>query len=124
MQYIKEIHHPQPCILQSKMANVTMSQWQLFHQFNQFTFKLELITTRDSSGATPLHLAAQEGHLEATEMLVEYGAKKCLHMTSGRDYQTPADLAKSMKHHNVARFLQNVGKGEVSSGIWSIICQV
>ena len=74
-----------------------------------------MLMCRDASGATPLHMAALHGNLAACEVLIEYGAKRCLKMTSGRDNQTPEIMAKTKKHQNVTFLLQNVGKCKLLS---------
>ncbi|KAK3275854.1 hypothetical protein CYMTET_16033, partial [Cymbomonas tetramitiformis] len=51
---------------------VLVSDGRDFSQVTQ-----ELVNKKDSAGWTPLHLAAQQGHVSAAQTLLEYGAKVC-----------------------------------------------
>ena len=56
----------------------------------------------DGFGATPLHRAAQRGHLDIVCFLVESGASR--HSTD-KDGKTALDLASDSGHAEVVRFL-------------------
>ncbi|USE36557.1 ankyrin repeat domain-containing protein [Endozoicomonas sp. SCSIO W0465] len=61
-----------------------------------------------ADGATPLHLAAQHGHLECLQLLVIMGAD-----VNARDYyglDTPLDLASMKNHTDCVRALRQVLK--------------
>ncbi|XP_053199087.1 ankyrin repeat domain-containing protein 53 [Scomber japonicus] len=60
------------------------------------------ITT--DAGQTPLHLAASEGLLDSTEILVQAGADVLAQDCVGH---TPLDLARIWCHRKVARYLKN-----------------
>lgn len=58
------------------------------------------VVSKTDSGTTPLHLAASEGHLDCTEILVQAGADV---MAQDRTGHTPLDLARIGCHRKVAR---------------------
>ncbi len=58
------------------------------------------ITSTTDSGATPLHLAASEGLLDCTEILVQAGADVLAQDSTGH---TPLDLARIWCRREVAR---------------------
>ena len=51
------------------------------------------INSRDSQGATPLHLASMKGHLRIVQTLLEYGAK--INPRKLQSYSTPLHLASA-----------------------------
>lgn len=59
-----------------------------------------VITRTTDSGTTPLHLAASEGLLECTEILVQAGADVLAQDSMGH---TPLDLARIWCRRKVAR---------------------
>lgn len=61
---------------------------------------LIIITSTTDSGQTPLHLAASEGLLACTEILVQAGADVLAQDGMGN---TPLDLARIWCHRKVAR---------------------
>lgn len=67
--------------------------------FNR-SFVVILVTSKTSSGTSPLHLAASEGLLECTEILVQAGADVLAKDNMGH---TPLVLARIWCHRKVAR---------------------
>ena len=59
-----------------------------------------------TNGATPLFMAAQEGHMEAVRFLIESGANKDQGMTDG---STPLVVAAQEGRLEVVRFLVESG---------------
>ena len=59
-----------------------------------------------NSGATPLYIAAQNGHLDVVRHLVEVGADKDQALNSGA---TPLYIAAQNGHLDVVRHLVEVG---------------
>ncbi|XP_028406814.1 ankyrin repeat domain-containing protein 7-like [Dendronephthya gigantea] len=58
------------------------------------------------SGVTPLHMAAAEGHLDAIELLVQYGANINI---QGAEGFSPLEFALRGGHFDCASFLIKVG---------------
>jgi ankyrin repeat protein len=56
------------------------------------------------NGYTPLHDAVWHGHFEATEILIQAGARTDL---AGLDGNTPLDLAEKYDYKTIVRFLNN-----------------
>lgn len=69
---------------------------QCFRSFFFFT----VVTSKTDSGTTPLHLAASEGLLDCTEILVQAGADVLARDSMGH---TPLVLARIWCHGKVAR---------------------
>lgn len=59
-----------------------------------------------SDGSTALHLAADNGNLDAMQWLVRHGAD--IHKKNGKG-QTPEELAKLARHKPIANYLQLKG---------------
>ena len=66
--------------------------------------------------ATPLHLAAEKGHLKVVQLLVESGAKCDLTTKDGR---TALDVAVDYGHVEIVRFLSELGEG-AEKPCWSL----
>ena len=62
------------------------------------------VNARDGAGATPLHMAAAYGHIDAVKALA---AKQADASVKDGDGHTPADLATANKHQDVADFLNH-----------------
>ncbi|QOJ78899.1 ankyrin repeat domain-containing protein [Infirmifilum lucidum] len=65
------------------------------------------VNTRDKYGWTPLHYAADGGHLEVARLLLDRGADV---NTRDNDGRTPLDLARAMGHKEVVELLESVGE--------------
>ncbi len=59
---------------------------------------------RDGSGLTPLHRAADRGHLPIVQYLCEQGAYQEARDDAGK---TPLDFAARKAHHHLIRYLQD-----------------
>jgi ankyrin repeat protein len=64
------------------------------------------LATRQESGATALHIAAATGDLAMVRLLVNHGADRAVTDNGGR---TPAAVARSVGHPDVAEFLRSPG---------------
>ena len=64
----------------------------------------------DVSGYTPLHDAAQEGHLDVCKSLIRFGADKTLLCNNGK---TPLMMAAEKKHFKVFLFLLENSPDEI-----------
>lgn len=64
------------------------------------SFFFTVVTSKTDSGMTPLHLAASEGLLDCTEILVQAGADVLARDSMGH---TPLVLARIWCHGKVAR---------------------
>jgi ankyrin len=58
------------------------------------------------SGATPLFMASQEGHLEITRLLLEHGAAIYQATSNGA---TPLSVARHGGHSRIVQLLQEHG---------------
>lgn len=67
---------------------------------------VDIEATTDSTGSTPLHLAAAGGHLDVVKLLLEHGADINA-MDRGRS--TPLIAALRNKHRELADFLMSKG---------------
>ena len=61
------------------------------------------LDVQDDMGMTALHIAAEKGHLEACELLLEAGARCDLTSFGG---ETPLQLARFFRHTDCARLLK------------------
>ena len=59
-----------------------------------------------TDGVAPLHLAAEQGHLEIVKLLTEHGADWRARNAQGR---TPAELAAVVGNNSVADYLESLG---------------
>ena len=62
-----------------------------------------LVNARDQNGQTPLHWAANKGHIRIVKMLVDGGAKTDVKDNTG---WTPLEYAEEMKKKDVVKFLR------------------
>jgi ankyrin repeat protein len=60
-----------------------------------------------NNGWTPLHAAANEGHLNVCKILIESGAEQ---YPKSNDGKTPLELAAQESHTEVESFLRNLRK--------------
>ena len=66
----------------------------------------DAINAYGESGDTPLHAAAETGHLEITKLLVRYGAD--WHMVN-KERKTAAEVARAKGNFAVAEYLESLG---------------
>ncbi|WVQ64184.1 uncharacterized protein L199_002346 [Kwoniella botswanensis] len=64
-----------------------------------------LVHLRDEFGYTPLHLAADRGHIEMTKLLLRYGADRD---AEDEDSQTPLQLAEISGRDEIVKLLRPV----------------
>ena len=79
------------------------------------------LSAQTKTGATPLYLACQEGHLEIIQYLVQdCGADPhaCAH-----DGMTPLHAAAQMGHNTVIVWLVSVGWAQHGGTAWGTLCQ-
>ena len=69
----------------------------------------DLNKPREMSGATPVFLAAQTGHLDVVDLLIENGADKDKANNAG---WTPVFVASQQGHLDVVRLLIEKGAGK------------
>lgn len=65
-----------------------------------------LVHGKDQNGQTPLHWAANKGHIRIVKLLVSYGAKINIKDNTG---WTPLEYAEEMKRKDVAGYLRRNG---------------
>lgn len=65
-----------------------------------------LVNAKDQNGQTPLHWAANKGHIQIVKMLVSLGAKINLKDNTG---WTPIEYAEEMQRKDVVKFLKQKG---------------
>jgi ankyrin repeat protein len=58
-------------------------------------------------GATPLHLAANRGHLAVVRVLLEHGCKRKIFAVWDGVEGTAAEMARAKNHARVARTIQS-----------------
>ena len=82
---------------------------------------LTKIKPPDSSGATPLYIAAENGHLDVVRHLVEVGADKDQANIQGA---TPLYIAAQKGHLDVVRHLVEVGadKDQATNQVTLVHC--
>jgi hypothetical protein len=110
------------CIhLQPIMMNVKLGRWgraQLHHcAENGFTSSVKRllsirninVNVKDVSGATPLHEAARNGHIEISRLLLQNGAEVNVKSNDGNGGQTPLHYAASQGHVDILHLLVENG---------------
>ncbi|MBA4393533.1 MAG: hypothetical protein C0407_08275 [Desulfobacca sp.] len=65
-----------------------------------------LVNAKDHNGQTPLHWAANKGHIQIVKFLVSQGAQVTLKDNTG---WTPLEYAEEMKKRNVVHYLRQHG---------------
>ena len=64
------------------------------------------MNAKNKESLTPLHIAAEKGHIEFVKMLVKYGAK--VNVLTNK-YESPLHLAARNGHYEVSEFLAKNG---------------
>eukprot|EP00927_Polykrikos_kofoidii_P017011 TRINITY_DN17722_c0_g1_i1.p1 TRINITY_DN17722_c0_g1~~TRINITY_DN17722_c0_g1_i1.p1 ORF type:complete len:1194 (+),score=140.93 TRINITY_DN17722_c0_g1_i1:194-3775(+) len=93
-------------LLDSEQLHVRWSCLRLIDRFEPLGLHVVAQYRLGRLGNTPLHWAAQHGHLRVCRKLVESGS---LARLRNRSSQTPADIAAQHGHTEVAEFLADVG---------------
>jgi hypothetical protein len=88
-----------------RIMDCVVSTWQ--HHAGQVTWRRvkALGQNKGANGATPLHTAAYNGHVEAMKVLAQMGADIAARMSGGF---TPLELSIQKGHHQAAQVLREL----------------